>query len=77
MVPGGPELGCEDWVSVTDNQVGEVMVSGYKINKDLCNAGCINRYLHRLVVYHFCKPTDNDENRIVTSALPTMSGYWE
>ena len=50
---------------------------GYKINKDLCGAGCINRYLHRLIVYHFCKPTDNDKNRIVTGALPMMSRYRE
>ena len=77
MVLGGPELGCENWVSVADNQVGKVVVSGYKINKDLCNVGCINCYLHRLVVYHFCKPTDDDENQIVTGALPTMSRYWE
>ena len=77
MVSRGPELGYEDWVSVADNQVGEVVMSGYKVNKDLCNAGCINRYLHRLVVYHFCKPIDDDENRIVIGALLTMSRYWE
>ena len=28
-------------------------------------------------MYHFRKPTDDDENRIVTGALPTMSRYWE
>ena len=39
--------------------------------------GCINRYLRRLVVYHLCKPTDNDKNQIVTGALPTMSRYRE
>ena len=33
--------------------------------------------MQRLVVYHFRKPTDDDENRIVTGALPTMSRYWE
>ena len=52
-------------------------MSGYKVNKNLCNTGCINCYLHRLVVYHFYKPTDDDKNRIVTGALPTMSRYWE
>ena len=52
-------------------------MSDYKVNKDLCKAGCINHYLYRLVVYHFCKPTDDDESRIVTGALPTMSRYRE
>ena len=52
-------------------------MSGYKVNKDLRKAGYINRYLHRLVVYHFRKPTDNDKNRIVTGALLTMSRYRE
>ena len=50
-------------------------MSGYKVNKDLQRAGHINHFLHWLVVYHFCKPTDNDKNRIVTTALSTMSRY--
>ena len=28
-----------------------------------------------MLVYYFCKPTDNDKNRIVTGALSTMSRY--
>ena len=31
--------------------------------------GCIDRYLLRLVVYHFRQPADDDEDRIVTGAL--------
>ena len=77
MVLQTPELGGEDWVSFADNQVREVVVLGYKVNKDLCNAECINCYLHRLIVYHFCKPTNDDENQIVTSAFPMMSRYQE
>ena len=50
-------------------------MSGYKVNKDLHKARCINRYLHRLGVYHFCKSTDNKKNRIVIDALPMMSRY--
>ena len=38
---------------------------------------CIKWYLHRFIAYHFCKPTDNYMNRIVTGALPTMSRYWK
>ena len=52
-------------------------MSGYKVNKDLCKAGYINCHLHRLVVFHFRKPTDDDENQIVTGTLPTMSSYQE
>ena len=39
-------------------------MSDYKIYNDLHKPGCID-YLHRLVVYYFCEPTDNDKNRIV------------
>ena len=39
--------------------------------------GCIDHYLSRLVVDHLCKPTNNDKNRIITGALPTMSRYQE
>ena len=50
---------------------------GYKVNKDFRNAGCINHYLHQLIVYHFCKSTDDDENRIITGVFPIMSRYRE
>ena len=44
-------------------------VSDYKVYKDLCKPGCIN-HLHRFIVYHFRKSSDNDENRIVIYVLP-------
>ena len=52
-------------------------VSDCKNYKDFRKPRCIDCYLPRLVVYHFRKPTDDDENRIVTGALPTMSRYRE
>ena len=32
--------------------------------------GCITCYLHRLVVYHLCKPIDNDKDQIVARVFP-------
>ena len=50
-------------------------VLDYKVYKDLRKPRCIDCYLHRLVVYHFYKPIDNNKNRIVPGDLPTMSKY--
>ena len=33
----------------------------------------INCYIHWLIVYHFRKPVDDDEDQIVTVALSIMS----
>ena len=49
-------------------------MSDYKVYKDLCKLEYIG-HLRRLAVYYFRKPTNNDENRIVTGAFPTMSRY--
>ena len=51
-------------------------MSNYKVYKDLRKLGYIN-HLRQLRMYLFRESTNNDENQIVTGALPTMSRYRE
>ena len=55
------------------------VVIAVKLKKRVANhqRGCIDCYLHQLVVYYFCKLIDDDKNQIVLGDLPTMSRYWE
>ena len=72
---GGNRSQARKWYRGDQNL--EVKTESQSLTIGSGKPGCINCYLHRLVVYHFRKPTDDDENRIVTGALPTMSRYWE
>ena len=62
------EVTTEPW-SIIESGRPWCAVLDYKIYKDLRKPGYID-HLHRLVVYYFHKPTDNDENRIVIHVLP-------
>ena len=71
---GGNRSRARKWYRGRQNL--EVKAESQSLTIESGKPRCINCYL-RLVVYHFRKPTDDDGNRIVTGALPTMSRYRE